>query len=129
MPEGTALLKHDFVLVTEEESKDLREKSSRAALKKLGFGENREDRGWIAGAGGGLMLRVGDAFVDHDKCINVKYRSAYKGLSIYREQESPCILQGKESSRKLHKFSMFFVFSRLFSSGRLSWLGLLNSNQ
>ena len=40
MPEGTALLKHDFVLVTEEESKDLREKSSRAALKKLGFGEN-----------------------------------------------------------------------------------------
>ncbi|KAI5294263.1 hypothetical protein KEM55_006701, partial [Ascosphaera atra] len=36
VPVGTALLKHDFVLVTEEEAKKLREKNSMAALEALG---------------------------------------------------------------------------------------------
>lgn len=34
--EGIALLTHDFVLVTEEESRKLREENSRKALEKLG---------------------------------------------------------------------------------------------
>ena len=33
---GTALLKHDFVLVSDDETKALREKNSTAALAKLG---------------------------------------------------------------------------------------------
>ena len=37
VPEGTALLEHDFVLVTEEESRKLREEKSREALEKLGI--------------------------------------------------------------------------------------------
>lgn len=34
--EGIALLTHDFVLVTDEESRELREENSRKALEKLG---------------------------------------------------------------------------------------------
>lgn len=36
MEEGTALMKYDFVLVSEEESADLRAKKSKDALEKLG---------------------------------------------------------------------------------------------
>lgn len=36
VPEGTKLLTYDFVLVTEQESFDLRSKNSAAALEKLG---------------------------------------------------------------------------------------------
>lgn len=34
--EGIALLKYDFVLVTDSESRELRERNSRSALEKLG---------------------------------------------------------------------------------------------
>lgn len=34
---GTAVLRHDFVLVSDADAKDLREKNSVAALNKLGL--------------------------------------------------------------------------------------------
>lgn len=36
MPEGSHLMTYDFVLVTEEESSNLRDQRSREALDKLG---------------------------------------------------------------------------------------------
>lgn len=37
VPPGTALLKHDFVLVSDADARELREKNSVAALNKLGL--------------------------------------------------------------------------------------------
>lgn len=43
MPEGTWLLRRDFVLVTEEETSKLRDDKAVEALKKLGLKVRLED--------------------------------------------------------------------------------------
>jgi hypothetical protein len=43
VPEGTWLLKHDFVLVTEEETSKLRDERAMEALRKLGLKVRLED--------------------------------------------------------------------------------------
>lgn len=37
VPLGTLVLQHEFVLVSEEEAKELRERNSREAMEKLGM--------------------------------------------------------------------------------------------
>lgn len=43
VPVGTALLKHDFVIVSDEETRALRDKNSTQALAKLGRKVKIED--------------------------------------------------------------------------------------